>query len=256
VTYEFATPEPPKLRGGVAAGRIEIETAETAETVVDVEAIRGDLEGLKVEQRGREIVIEQRKRFGFKNDEYEVRIRAPHGSEIDLNLASADIRAEGRFSSLEINTASGDVEVGEVERNAKVRSASGDVQLGPVGGRVDVNTASGDVQVRSAGAGATVRSASGDVMIGEAAQRVVVQTASGDQLIEAVAQGSVELKSASGDVQLGVKPGSRLFVDARSLSGDTTSEVELSGVETATEGPLVELKAATMSGDIRIVSSL
>ena len=58
VRYEFATPEPPKLRGGIAAGRIEIETAETAETVVDVEAIRGDLEGLKVEQRGREIVVE------------------------------------------------------------------------------------------------------------------------------------------------------------------------------------------------------
>jgi DUF4097 and DUF4098 domain-containing protein YvlB len=253
VRYEFATPEPPKLRGGIAAGRIEVETAETAETVVEVEAVRGELEGLKVEQRGREILIEQRRKLGFRNEEYEIRVRAPHGSDVDLNVASADLRAEGRYGSLEVNTASGDVEVGEVERKAKVRSASGEVLLGPVGGRVDVNTASGDVQVRSAGAGATVRSASGEVTIGEAARRVVVQTASGDQTVESVAEGSVELKSASGDVRLGVKQGSRLFVDARSLSGETTSEVALDAVETESTGPLVELKAATMSGDIRIV---
>jgi DUF4097 and DUF4098 domain-containing protein YvlB len=253
MTYEFATPEPPRFRGIIAAGRIEIQTVDTAETVVDVEAIRGELESLKVFQHGRDIVIENRKRFGFGNDEYEVRIRAPHGSDIDLNLASADIRGVGRFGSLEIHTASGDVEVGEVERNAKVRSASGDVQVGPVAGRVDVNTASGDVQVHTVGAGGTIRSASGDIQIGRAAQRVTVQTASGDQTIESVAEGSVDLKSASGDVQIGIKEGSRLHVDARSLSGDTSSEVELHGVETATEGPLVELKAASMSGDIRIV---
>jgi DUF4097 and DUF4098 domain-containing protein YvlB len=254
VRYEFATPEPPKLRAGIAAGRIEIETAETAETVVEVEAIRGDLENLKVEQHGRDIVIEHRRRFGLsRNDEYDVRVRAPHGTDADLNVAAADVSAAGRLGGLEVNTASGDVRVDEVERDGKIRSASGDVRLGPVGGRVEVFSASGDVFVVRAGAGATVRSASGDVQIGEAAQRVTVQTASGDQLIESVAAGSVDLKSASGDVRVGIKQGSRLHVDARSMSGETTSELELSGIEAATEGPLVELKAATMSGDIRIV---
>jgi DUF4097 and DUF4098 domain-containing protein YvlB len=254
VRYDFATPEPPKLRAGIGAGRIVIETAETAETVVEVEAIRGDLENLKVEQHGRDIIIENRRRFALsRSDEYAIRIHAPHSTDADLNVASADVTAAGRLGAVEINTASGDVRVDEVERDAKVRSASGDVRLGPVGGRVDVNSASGDVNVHRAGAGASVRSASGDVLIGEATHRVSVQTASGDQLIESVAEGAVDLKSASGDVRVGIKQGSRLFVDARSLSGETTSELELAGVETVTEGPLVELKAATMSGDIRIV---
>ena len=254
MTYQFSTPEPPRLRGGIAAGKIEIETAETDETVVEVEAIRGDLDGLKVEQHGRDIVIEQRRKLGFRNDaEYEIRVRAPQGTDVDMNVASADVRAEGPLGSLEVNTASGGVTAGDVAGNAKVRSASGDVQLGTVGGRVDVNTASGDVEVRAAGGGATVRSAPGDVEISEAAQRVVVQTASGDQVVQAIAEGSVELKSASGDVHVGVRQGSRLHVDARSLSGETTSEVELAGAEVETGGPLVELKAATMSGDIRIV---
>ena len=73
VRYDFDTPEPPKLRAGIGAGRIVIETAETAETVVEVEAIRGDLENLKVEQHGHDIIIETRRRFALnRNDEYEI----------------------------------------------------------------------------------------------------------------------------------------------------------------------------------------
>lgn len=252
--YEFATPEAPKLRFGIGAGRIEIETADVAETVVEVEAIRGSEEDLKVEQHGRDIVVEGRKRFGFKSDEeFDIRIRAPHGTDVDANVASAPFRATGRLGALEVNSASGDVQVENVEREARVRSASGDVQLRSVGGRAEVNTASGDVQIASAACGGTIRSASGDVQIGETAHRVSLNTASGDMVIGSIAEGSVDVKSASGDVRVGIKQGSRLHVDARSLSGDTTSEVELGRVEIASDGPLVEVKGTTMSGDIRIV---
>jgi DUF4097 and DUF4098 domain-containing protein YvlB len=254
VRYDFVTQEPPKLRFGLAAGRIEVETADVVETTVDVEAIRGDVEDLKVEQHGRDIVVEGRKRFGLKSDqEFDIRIRAPYGSEVDANVASANFRVAGRLGKLEANTASGDIQVEDVQHDVKIHSASGDVQLGLVGGRADVNTASGDVLISSAGGGGTIRSASGDVQIGEAARHVKLQTASGDMVIGAIAEGSVDVKSASGDVRVGIKQGSRLHVDARSLSGDTTSEVELGGIEVATGGPLVEVKGTTMSGDIRIV---
>jgi DUF4097 and DUF4098 domain-containing protein YvlB len=254
VRYEFGTPEPPRLRFGIAAGRIEVETADVAETTVEAEAIRGDLDDLKVEQHGREIVVESKARLGFKRDqEFDIRIRTPHGAEADANVASASFRAAGRLGALEANSASGDIQVEDVERDAKVRSASGDVQVGTVGGRTEVNTASGDVQIGSARGGGTIRSASGDVLIGEAAQQVKLQTASGDMQISSIGEGSVDVKSASGDVRVGIKQGSRLHVDARSLSGDTTSEVELGGVELATTGPLVEVKGTTMSGDIRIL---
>lgn len=252
--YEFATPDAPKLRFGIGAGRIEVETADVAETVVEVEAIRGSEEDLKVEQHGRDIVVEGRKRFGLKSDqEFDIRIRAPHGTDVDANVASAPFRATGRLGAVEVNSASADVQVEQVEREAKVRSASGDVQLGSVGGRAEVNTASGDVQIASAAGGGTIRSASGDVEIGETTNRVSLNTASGDMVIGSIAEGSVDVKSASGDVRVGIERGSRLHVDARSLSGDTTSEVELGGVEITTGGPLVEVKGTTMSGDIRIV---
>ena len=221
---------------------------------MEVEATSGDVEDVKVEQRGRRIVIEHRKRFRLaRADEYEVRIRAPHGADAELTVASADVLVSGRLGEVEAKTASGHLKLEALEGDARIRSASGDVEIGSAAGRLDVNTASGDVQVGSAASGATVRSASGEVRFGEVAGRVVVQTASGDHLIGSVADASVDLKSASGDLRIGIKQGSRVFVDARSLSGETTSEVQLEGAETATDGPLVELKAVTMSGDIHVV---
>jgi hypothetical protein len=81
-----------------------------------------------------------------------------------------------------------------------------------------------------------------------------VNTASGDIDLRRVVSGEVKVNSASGDVVVGVAQGSRLWVDAQSLSGDTSSELELeSGVPVETdEGPLVELRAVTMSGDISV----
>jgi hypothetical protein len=84
---------------------------------------------------------------------------------------------------------------------------------------------------------------------------VTVQTASGDQQIDAVTHGQVTMQSASGDLSVGIRRGSRLAVDARSLSGDTTSEIELDEYELdddAPEAPLVELRATAMSGDIHV----
>src|SRR5439155_16803721 len=141
----------------------------------EVEALRGNVEDLRVEQHGRDIVIESRKRVGFLRDaEFEVRVTAPHGLNLDCNVASADLTASGRFWKAEVNTASGDVDIEHVEQGVKVRSASGDVRLGHVGGKADVNTASGDVDVGTAGDGLSVRSASGDVRVGEAVKQVSV----------------------------------------------------------------------------------
>ena len=60
------------------------------------------------------------------------------------------------------------------------------------------------------------------------------------------------LRSASGDIRVGIKEGSRLFVDARSRSGDVASELPVSDTPPEGDAPLVELRANTMSGDITI----
>jgi DUF4097 and DUF4098 domain-containing protein YvlB len=251
--HEFETPNPPRLSVRTPAGRIDVRTEDSQRTTVDVES-RGDDDSVRVEQRGDEIVVEARKRLSLGRDrEYRVRIQAPNTSQLDVVTGSADLQVDGRLGSLKTKTASGAVEVERVEGDVVVRSASGDVVVRAVTGDASVNTASGDVDLGSVGEEVAVRTASGEVRIGEVARDASVYTASGDQRLDAVVQGSVDLKSASGNVKVGIRRGSRIYVDARSMSGETTSELELGGTEPEGEGPLVELKAVTMSGDIRIV---
>ena len=65
-------------------------------------------------------------------------------------------------------------------------------------------------------------------------------------------RGNVAAHSVSGDVQIGVRRGSKVFLDCNTVSGDTSSELELTPDAPAGDGPLVEIRAKTVSGDIRI----
>jgi DUF4097 and DUF4098 domain-containing protein YvlB len=115
-----------------------------------------------------------------------------------------------------------------------------------------VNSASGDIELGTLGGKGKIRSASGDVEVAEAKTSLSIQTASGDQEVGSIESGEISLQSASGDIQVAVAPGATLWIDAKSMSGDTTSELELEGEAPAEGGAAVELRAASMSGDIHV----
>jgi DUF4097 and DUF4098 domain-containing protein YvlB len=240
----FSTPGQVALDIRIPSGDIEIETDDAAETAVELQARGRNADELEREAEismrprgeGFEVRIEDGRGGLFRRGgEYRVRVAAPHGASVRANLASADITGRGRYSDLDVKVASGDVEFEDVSGEAGVNTASGDVQLDRVGT-------------------AKVNSASGDVQIDESANGADVNTASGDVELRSVAAGEVRVNSASGDIEVGIAKGSRLLVDAQTLSGDTSSELDLesgSTIETD-EGPLVELKARSMSGDISV----
>jgi Putative adhesin len=243
----FSTPGPVTLDIRIPAGDVEIETDNAGETAVELQARGRDPEQLEhdaeISMRPRGDGFEVRVEAGNgrgglfrgRSGEYRVRIAAPHGATVRAQLASADISGRGSYAALDIKVASGDVEFDDVSGEAVVNSASGDVQLDSVG-TAKVNSASGDVQIVKAADGAEVN------------------TASGDAEILSVVAGEVRLNSASGDIEVGIAKGSRLWVDAQTLSGDTSSELDLESGNTieSDEGPLVELKARSMSGDISV----
>jgi DUF4097 and DUF4098 domain-containing protein YvlB len=262
----FETPGPLLLDLRLPAGEIELETAPDSQTVVELEPLdpederaREVAESARVELRDRgerhEVVVEVGSSFSFlfgRMPELRLAIRAPEGAGVEASTSSADIDGHGRFGAVEIDTASGDVRFEDVEAG-RVNSASADVRFGRVGGEAAVNTASGDVTIDVLQGAGKIRCASGDVSVGEAASDLVVQTASGDQSLGSVVRGDVRLQSASGDIRVGVRRGSKLWVDAKSMSGTTSSELEVGDTEPESEGPLIELRATAMSGDIRIV---
>jgi DUF4097 and DUF4098 domain-containing protein YvlB len=101
---------------------------------------------------------------------------------------------------------------------------------------------------------------SGDVHVRDAGGAISTNTVSGDQRFEAVQRGRMELKAISGDVTVGVRSGARVYVDANTVSGATSSEFELSDAPVqapqAENAPLVELFVKTVSGDVRIERAL
>jgi len=256
-TETFQTPGPVALVLRIPAGKIELEAIATSETRIELDAANADAEeAVRIELRERgersEVVVEAPRRF-FGTDEYRLRISAPEGSSVEATAGPADIEARGTFGDFEAATASGDVIVQDVTGELRVKSASGDLIAQSVGGSASVQTASGDVILKTLGGEGTIRSASGDVVVKQAAAGLRVQTASGDQTVGSVTRGEVALQSASGDIEVGIARGSSVYVDAHSASGDMVSELELAEEAPSGEGPSVELRATTMSGDVRVV---
>ncbi len=261
----FETHGPLKLDLRIPSGEIEISNGPAGVTELELighdDDSRRAIEEARVElaDNGHRLVVDVQPRsssfFGlfFGRMGITCRIRCPEGAGVEARTKSADVHGRGTFASVEVATASGDVAFERVEGAASVKTASGDIRLEQVGAGVSAQTASGDVHVGSLGAGGAIHSVSGDVFVGSAGQNLAVNTVSGDQRIDAVREGDVTLQAVSGDVVVGVRRGSRLWVDANSVSGDTESELELSGSPVSDEGPIVELRVKTVSGDVRVV---
>jgi DUF4097 and DUF4098 domain-containing protein YvlB len=247
----------------LASGEIEIDP--TAQGSVEVELIAHDEESqrlvddARVELHDHNLIVDvPQKRGGFNwsmlfgRQGVTCRIRCPQGSGLSVRTKSADVIARGTIGGLNVSGASGDVEATRVEGGVNIKSASGDTRIEEVTGGVNVQTASGDIELETVHGAINVASASGDVMIGAAYDNVSVNTVSGDQEHGAVMRGKVNAQSVSGDVTVAVRRGSKVFLDCNTVSGDTSSELELTTDAPAGDGPLVEVRAKTVSGDIRI----
>jgi len=236
-------------------GRVEVELIahdEESQRLVDGARIELTHAG----QRPTVVVdVPQKRGFAlslFGRTGIECRIRCPHESGLGVRTKSADVIARGTLGGLNVSTASGDSEVDRVTGGVNVKSASSDFTAREIGDGVSIQTASGDIDIDVARGPVNVTSVSGDISIGEAYDNVNANSVSGDQDHRAVMQGVVSAHSVSGDITIGVRRGSGAFLDCTTVSGDTTSELELRSEAPADGGPLVEVRAKTVSGDIRI----
>lgn len=269
-TETYSTPGRVRLNLEIPSGKIEIETASDEETHVQLEALSSNelvrelIETARIELirrgDGYEVVVEARVRHGFwvsfgRGPDILLRVTCPRRADVDIRTKSADVDARGEYGAVEVKTASGDLSVEHATEDVRVKTSSGDVHIAKADSRVEASSASGDVQVDSVGGEADIQLVSGDLHIREADDSVTANTVSGDQRLEAVLKGRMELRAISGDISVGVRRGSRLFVDANTVSGSTSSELELSDAPQeapSDDGQLVELFVKTVSGDVHI----
>jgi hypothetical protein len=267
----FDTPGSVSLQIRLPSGRVVVTTVDEPRTSVDVISTgrRGSdaLEAIEVSAEpyrdGHLVTIEHKERIRWGpiqiswGGDVEVRVTCPPGSNLDFGSGSADIRVDGDLGDVSVKTASGDVSLGDVAEKLQAKTASGDVTAGTIAKGGQVVTVSGDVRLDAFENDLAARSVSGDVRIGRIRGPLQLSTTSGDVVLDSVESGEVRAQTVSGDARIGVSRGTRVFIDAASLSGDLSSELgledETPGSEQEQTGPVVPLHVKTVSGDVQIV---
>jgi Toastrack DUF4097 len=263
----FHTPGRLTLELQMPSGEIEVETRDDSEeTVVELLAASGRdevqraIEEARIELRprgdGNAVVVEvkHRGRWGglLGGGDITMRIVCPADADVEVSTASADVSLRGRYGGLRCQTASGDVRVDDVFGRVEVKGASSDVDFDTIGDDASISTASGDISIRKLHGEGMLRSASGDVTVDHAADSVTIQTASGDQRVNSAQAGRITLQSASGDQEVYVERNTRVHLDVRTMSGDASSDLDVSDSLPGDEPTLLEIRATSMSGDIHI----
>ena len=242
----FSTPGPVALDIRIPAGDIEIETDDASETVVELQARGRDPELL---EQDAEISMRPR------GEGYEVRVEAGNGRG-GLSAAGAASIACASRRPMARRCAHSSPPRTSGPRKLCVPRHQGRIGRRRVRGRVrrgrrQQRLGRRPVRERRHGEGQLGLRRRPDRPGG---RRGRGQHRVGDAEIRSAVAGDVRLNSASGDIEVGIAKGSRLWVDAQTLSGDTSSELDLEsgGTPETDDGPLVELKARSMSGDISI----
>jgi len=263
--YEFACTEPITVAGRLAAGAMEVVAENRDTATVEVvpfdgsDTSRDGAERTRVDLEGGRLLVEAPEMgLGWllrRGPRLRVTIRVPLDSALELKVASADVRCQGRFGQCVLNSASGDLHLAQSGADVSVHSASGDVRIDDVAGTLTADTASGDLRIGRVGADTGVRTASGDVSVGVAGGSVQVTTASGDVRIDSAQRGQVTVRTASGDVSVGVVRGTGLWLDLSTVSGSTRNGLSMAGEAPdgtpAGAGEVdLNLSVRTVSGDI------
>jgi DUF4097 and DUF4098 domain-containing protein YvlB len=271
----FDTPGSVSLRFRLPSGRVVVTTADEPRTSVELVPLgrRGSdaVENVEVtcaEHAGGHVVtVEEKDRIRWGplritwGADVEVRVTCPPGSDVDLAGGSTDLRADGVLGEVSARTASGDLKLETVRKKLQAKSASGDVSVRVVESGGSITTVSGDLDIGRVEGTLSARSVSGDARVRAIRAPLNLSTTSGDAELESVEAGDVRVQSVSGDVRIGVARGTKVFIDAASVSGTLSSELGLADDDAAAEpageggepSPVVPLHVKTVSGDVSLV---
>lgn len=266
----FETPDTVALYVELGAGTLAVEATDTTRTQVDITGPRA--EEFTIEQSGRNLAVigPKGRFFGIGSDDHTVRVVVPDGSDLATKTGSADTETTGTLGVVKLKTGSGDVEMEradgpvvidsgsgdirchDVRAEVRIKSGSGDVDLGDVRGTTGISTGSGDVVIGVAHERTVIKTGSGDLELKRSESDVSLTTASGDLVVGHAPRGRITAKNVSGDVLVGIPAGTPVWTDINTVSGSVDSNLESAG-KPAEGQDHIELRATTVSGDVRLV---
>src|SRR5258705_9311593 len=131
----FATPQPITAVVEIAAGSIRLVASDRDDTVAEVrprdESRPDDVkaaEQARIDFSNGMLTVTSNRGFSFpRRGAVIVDIALPEGSGLDVSVASAHVRADGRYTDCKVASASGDFSVESVAGSLKADTASGAV---------------------------------------------------------------------------------------------------------------------------------
>lgn len=273
----FATPEPISLAVDVVVGDIRIVAEDRADTVVDVRPTNPgnehdirDAGQTRVDFAAGKLVVQQPKQRGFgvfgKPGSVDVTIQLPSGSHVNGDAAVASFHCSGRLGqsrfktatgdvqadhtgALDVRTATGAVDVGRVDGNAEVTTGSGRLQFGEINGSCVVKNSNGETWIGQVSGELRANAANGAIIVDRAADDVTAHTANGDVRVRDMTRGVASLKTAMGEIEIGIHAGTAALLDVSTLFGAVRNDMDATDGPSATEERL-EVHARTSFGDV------
>ncbi len=277
----FPTPQPITAHVELAVGDALIEASDRDDTVVEVRPTNPDSDAdVRAAAETRVeftpgtglLVVRGPKQWGVsrmaKTASIDIRVELPTGSQVEGTAAVSAFRLLGRVGAcrlktstggiqveqtglLDVSTSMGPVTVDRVAGDADVRTASGRVRIREVDGSAVIKNSNGDSWVGAVRGDLKISSANGDITVDRAGGSVVAATANGDVRVGDVTRGSASLKTALGQIEVGVHPGSAARFDAHTSMGRVRNEMQATDQPGASDEK-VEVRARTSFGDILI----
>lgn len=179
-----------------------------------------------------------------------LRLGAPNGTAVQIKSGSADISASIDLGRSKLTSGSGDISLGQVAE-LECAAGSGSVSITHLRGEAKLTTGSGDITIGQAFAPLSAKSGSGDIRV-RSLHRAPLEasTGSGDIAVPSTT-GSVDLRSASGSLTIGVADQLPAWLDLNSVSGRVRVAIE-PGEEPGPGEPYVSVRARTASGEIAV----
>ncbi|MGW4474442.1 DUF4097 family beta strand repeat-containing protein [Nonomuraea sp. NPDC004354] len=274
----FETPDPITATISTGTGSLRIEASDRADTVVTVrprdEFDDADVQAARqttVEFVGGRLLVKAPRKRGLSlfscPGSVDVLIELPAGSRVEAST-QAEIRGRGRLGESSFTTAMGGITLDETGR-LRLSSGDGDVSVAGSTGHADVTTDNGTIDVRRVDGTALIRTANGDISLGEVRGDLRLKTAYGDITIdralagvhartahgsihvEEAVRGSLDLETAHGQLEVGVKRGTAAWLEVSAPYGTVRN------LMTAAAGPeesdeTLEVRARTYHGDVVI----
>jgi hypothetical protein len=275
----FETPEPISVTIAIGVGDVRITATDRSDTAVSVtpsdSSKQSDVhaaENTRVEySQGSLLVKAPRswKRYSpFGGGEsIDVAIELPSGSRVEAEADVANFTSRGRLGEcrfttavgkiridetgpLHVSTSGGNVSVDRMTGRGEI-TGSGQIRIGEIDGSAAVKNLNGAIWVGEVTGDLRCNSAHGDVTIDRALGAVTAKTANGAVRIGEVVRGSVELGTAYGELEVGIREGTAALLDVRSSYGSVRNSLQASDRPEPSD-QTVEVRARTSFGDILI----